>query len=324
MIASLHEHHDPIANIIQSRRYPAIDLEARWRCTNTPQAHTQSDKDVLVSRWTHREKVPVVVSNQGNDKSHCVGINMKCTSLTFTHAGRRLVDGSVAVGAVQVTGPAVSVSAAFEFPADVLHLFVPQPVLKERFEDLFHRQHTGDILLANPDLILDPAVEGLGRALAASQTNDAALGKVFIDSVSLAIVSRLTARHFTAIPKKTDGAAALPGWRLNRVLDYVENHLSENISLADMAQAVGLTRMHFSTQFRRATGCPPHEFLLRRRIDHAQHLLRTSKARVIEIALSCGFRSQAHFSTVFKRFVGQTPSTWRAMVAPVRGGRDAG
>lgn len=76
--------------------------------------------------------------------------------------------------------------------------------------------------------------------------------------------------------------------------------------------------MHFAAQFRRATGVRPHEYLLRRRIEHAQHLLRTSKQSVIDVALSSGFRSQAHFTTVFKRFVGQTPFCWRSSVNEAR------
>jgi AraC-like DNA-binding protein len=69
--------------------------------------------------------------------------------------------------------------------------------------------------------------------------------------------------------------------------------------------------MHFASQFRRATGMRPHEYLLRRRIEHAQQLLLKSRHNVLDVALSCGFRSQAHFTTVFKRLVGETPYCWR-------------
>jgi AraC-like DNA-binding protein len=69
--------------------------------------------------------------------------------------------------------------------------------------------------------------------------------------------------------------------------------------------------MHFASQFRRATGLRPHEYLLRRRIEHAKRLLLESKHNVLDVALRCGFRTQAHFTTVFKRFVGETPYCWR-------------
>jgi len=72
--------------------------------------------------------------------------------------------------------------------------------------------------------------------------------------------------------------------------------------------------MHFAAQFRAATGLRPHEFVLRRRIERAQSLLLQSRLTSLDIALSTGFRSQAHFTTVFKRLVGETPARWRAIV----------
>jgi len=70
--------------------------------------------------------------------------------------------------------------------------------------------------------------------------------------------------------------------------------------------------MHFASQFRVATGLQPHEFLLRRRIRRAEELLQNGTMTIVEIALNVGFQTHAHFSTVFKRFVGHTPRQWRA------------
>jgi AraC-like DNA-binding protein len=73
--------------------------------------------------------------------------------------------------------------------------------------------------------------------------------------------------------------------------------------------------MHFAAQFRVATGLRPHEFVLRRRISRAQERLVTSRLRLVDVALGVGFQTQAHFTTVFKRVVGQTPDRWRRTVA---------
>jgi AraC-like DNA-binding protein len=104
---------------------------------------------------------------------------------------------------------------------------------------------------------------------------------------------------------------ALQKWRLKRVIEYVDLHLSDKIRLADLAALAGLSRMHFASQFRAATGLRPHEFLLRRRVRRAEALLRDSTMTIVEIALTVGFQTQAHFTTVFKRFVGYTPRNWR-------------
>lgn len=103
----------------------------------------------------------------------------------------------------------------------------------------------------------------------------------------------------------------LQKWRLKRVIEYVDTNLSGKVSLLDLAAVAGLSRMHFASQFRVATGLRPHEFLLRRRIRRSEELLRRSPMAIVEIALAVGFQTQAHFTTVFKRFVGCTPREWR-------------
>ncbi|WP_116138325.1 helix-turn-helix domain-containing protein [Trinickia diaoshuihuensis] len=283
-----------------------ISVERVWR---EPEA--AYDADIVLSRWTRNARQPVELVNAGSQRWHCIGINLKCTTVTFAHAGRTLVQGRVTPGAAQVTAPGVACSAVFDAPSDVLHLFASQSVFAECYEDLFGRPHGGDIVIDDPRLVRDPALERLGQALAVSHTQDAALGKVFADSVSLAIVSRIVARHFAVRPSDAGSAAALPAWRMRRTIEYVDAHLGDPIGLEDMAQSAGLTRMHFAAQFRRATGLRPHEYLMRRRIEHAQQLLLETRHGVLDVALSCGFRSQAHFTAVFKRFVGETPHCWR-------------
>ena len=108
----------------------------------------------------------------------------------------------------------------------------------------------------------------------------------------------------------------LQKWRLKRVVDYIDDHLADKISLLDLAAVAGLSRMHFASQFRVATGLRPHEFLLRRRIRRAEELLQNGTMTIVETALSVGFQTQAHFTTVFKRFVGHTPRQWRAASPP--------
>lgn len=104
---------------------------------------------------------------------------------------------------------------------------------------------------------------------------------------------------------------ALQKWRLKRVVDYIDASMSSKITLCDLAAIAGLSRMHFASQFRVATGLRPHEFLLRRRIRRAEELMRKTTMTTMEIALTVGFQTQAHFTTVFKRFSGCTPRHWR-------------
>jgi len=311
MTSSSTSYPEPTVAFARRSQLSRIGVEHQWRCPREDALNAQEPGGILVSRWTRHDVQPFEVANPGSATHHCIAMNLKGTSLQFVHAGRTLVRGRVTAGAVQITAPEVPCSATFEAPGDVLHLFVSQQVLSECFEDTFGRPHGGEIRLDAPGIVCDPALERLAQALAVSQSDDAALGKVFTDGVSLAIVSRVIARHFSLPQRQRREASPLPPWRLSRALEFVEAHLAESIGLEDIANSTGLTRMHFASQFRRATGMRPHEYLLRRRIEHAQQLLRESKHNVFDVALSCGFRSQAHFTTVFKRFVGQTPHCWK-------------
>jgi AraC-like DNA-binding protein len=107
-------------------------------------------------------------------------------------------------------------------------------------------------------------------------------------------------------------ADPLQKWRLKRVLAYVDEHLGEPVSLADMARSAGLSRMYFAARFRAATGLRPHDYILRRRIDRAKQMLVETNEALVDVALDVGFQTQAHFTTVFKKIVGETPGRWRA------------
>lgn len=164
----------------------------------------------------------------------------------------------------------------------------------------------------------DPVVERLSRALEAAEGSHDGFGNLYADAVRLAIVTRLLTLRSDPEPDLNEPAratAALPKWRWKRVVDYIDSHLDETITLADMAAVAGLSRMYFAAQFRAATGIRPHEFLLRRRIDRAKQMLIETEMTLVDVALSVGFQNQAHFTTVFRRFVGETPIAGVAAIA---------
>ena len=129
----------------------------------------------------------------------------------------------------------------------------------------------------------------------------------------IAAVARLVETLKPSQPQMENrlAVAALPKWRLARVLDYIDANIGEPITLANLAAAAGLSRMYFAKQFRMATGIRPHGYVLRKRIERAQQMLAAKSAALVDIALSVGFQTQAHFTTVFKKLVGNTPCQWR-------------
>ena len=294
----------------------AIDTEQRWRCpSRLVDAPSRAHGNVTISRWTRDDVKTVEITPQVDNEYHTIGINLKSPRVTFYHCGRPLHDGCVMPGVTQVTCPGEPVRALFYMPCDVLHVYVTQALLAECYESAFNIAPVGDLVISDPSLIRDPVIERLALALANASDVCGAFSRVYTESVGLAIVSRLLAREFNRVGHpRSVAAVGLPAWLAKRAIDYIDAHLTDAIGLADIAQSTGLSRMHFAAQFRAATGLRPHEFVLRRRIERAQSLLLQSRLTSLDIALSTGFRSQAHFTTVFKRLVGETPARWRAIV----------
>jgi AraC-like DNA-binding protein len=98
---------------------------------------------------------------------------------------------------------------------------------------------------------------------------------------------------------------------LQRVRDYIDEHLTENIELAALADITGLSRCYFARAFKQSVGTPPHYYLMQRRLERAQKLLAESNLSLAQIALASGFSDQSHFSRRFRLFFGMTPRAFR-------------
>ena len=106
----------------------------------------------------------------------------------------------------------------------------------------------------------------------------------------------------------------LPPYKLKRVLDFIDDHLSETVDLSAMAEVAGLSRFYFVSVFKRATGRTPHKHLIYRRVARAQTLIAQNELSVADIGQASGFASPAHFSSSFKRETGLSPSRYRDLV----------
>jgi AraC family transcriptional regulator len=120
-------------------------------------------------------------------------------------------------------------------------------------------------------------------------------------------------RHFSAprrLERGRDGV--LPRGRLRAVEEYIEEHLDGCPTLAQLAAVVRLNPYHFARQFKAATGLPPHQYVILRRVERATQLLQAgTDLSLAEVALHAGFSDQSQFSRHFKRLVGVTPGQFR-------------
>jgi AraC family transcriptional regulator len=218
--------------------------------------------------------------------------------------------------AIEETFASCATTNAVDFNAGYAHSDPP------RCEDVDQRPHTSadtgcierflnDVISKNDN---DPIIRSLSRELEAARQQ---YGQHCAEGLRLAIAVGLwsevgASAKSCEIKSKRRQVRPLQKWRLKRVIEYVDDHLSAKITLSDLAAVAGLSRMHFASQFRKATGFRPHEFVLRRRIGRAEEMLMDTTMSIVHIALTVGFQTQAQLTTVFKRFVGCTPGRCRA------------
>jgi len=283
--------------------------EPAWRALPLGCVMAAPDPRAIPTRWHAVAPGVQEQAAQTADDCHIVKIVLRNMNMRLAVAGRTVQDGVVTPGMFHVTASGAPVRCLFRGPYDVLHLHVPNDLIGECAQDM--PGYPALSLLPEDGLAKDAMVERLGRALLDADEACGAFGSLYTDSIGTAIVARILGLAQRTGACERPKVAGLARWRLRRAIEYVESRLAEPISLGDVAAAAGLTRMHFAAQFRAATGLRPHEYLLRRRIERAQEMLAETAMPVVEVALSVGFQTQSHFTTVFKRFTGQPPHSWR-------------
>jgi AraC family transcriptional regulator len=103
----------------------------------------------------------------------------------------------------------------------------------------------------------------------------------------------------------------MPAHKVRAAIDYIETHLSHDLSIDSIAAAVNMSSFRFARGFKKATGRSPHQFLLDRRIELAKDLLRSTGRKLADIAQTVGFANQSHFAAVFRQRCQMTPKAYR-------------
>lgn len=105
--------------------------------------------------------------------------------------------------------------------------------------------------------------------------------------------------------------SGLAPFQARRLVEHIDAHLAERITLDQLARMAGLSTGHFSRAFKQTFGIPTHAYLIRQRVERAQSVMLSTQLPLSEVALACGLSDQAHFTRMFRRIVGETPNLWR-------------
>lgn len=158
----------------------------------------------------------------------------------------------------------------------------------------------------------DRQLEAIGMMLLAELEQENLGGRLYVESLANVLAVHLIRQYATNKPQPIPiYEGGLPQRQLVQVLEYINEHLSFDIKLADLAAMLDMSQFHFSHLFKQSIGTPPYQYLLQQRVERAKQLLKQSDARVVDIALECGFNSHSHLSKQFREFVGMTPTAYR-------------
>jgi AraC family transcriptional regulator len=195
---------------------------------------------------------------------------------------------------------------------DMLHIFL-EPGLVGRV--------AAEAFGLDPARLTVPPLDGLdlpqlraamGAVDAEPPAGGGAGGRLAAESLANVLAAHLI-RHALAPrpPGRGPDGGALPRGRLRAVVEYVEEHLDAGPSLGQLAAVARLSPYHFARQFKAATGLPPHEYVIARRVERARQFLQVGHLSLAEVAAQAGFSDQSQFSRHFKRLVGVTPGQFR-------------
>ena len=169
----------------------------------------------------------------------------------------------------------------------------------------------GEVELRPSRKFADPRLSAMVTAVHAEVSAGFPNGRLFLDSVEQAMAVTLVNGHAVRHRSVQIYRGGLGSARLRRIKELVHTKMEDDLSLDEMAQSVGLSTAHFARMFRKSTGETPHQYVLRQRLERAQDMLRDPDARVLDVAVACGFKTQQHFAQAFRDLWGTTPTEYR-------------
>jgi AraC family transcriptional regulator len=210
-------------------------------------------------------------------------------------------------GEICLLPPSLQRRATFRTHGDNLFISVETSLLKRLAAE------AGDAVAAEHlqlQTLSDPFVYQITNALAREINLDAPRGRIYTESLVLALLGYLVrARPTTYANVATEGGLSPRNLRLCE--HFIDAHLGEELALENIAEAVNMSAFHFARAFKKSTGQTPHRYVMARRVAIAREIVEHTDRPLSEISAELGFCSASHFSTVFRSVTGRTPSAFR-------------
>jgi AraC family transcriptional regulator len=217
------------------------------------------------------------------------------------------LDKPLPAGSITVVPAGSSVLCSRQGSADSLFIYLEPSIVERVATESFEFDPTRTVVPPFVGLSV-PELRSAMLAVDAELSAGGVGGPLVAESLANILAVHLI-RHTTGarrLPVSADGV--LSRRKLHTVIEYIMENLEGNLTLEQMAAVAHLSPYHFARQFKATTGLPPYQYVIARRVERAQHLLRADdELSIVEVALRVGFSDQSKFSFHFKRIVGVTP-----------------
>jgi AraC family transcriptional regulator len=227
-------------------------------------------------------------------------------------AGNQGLTATLRPGTLTVIPATCDGQWVMEAPLEISHVYLSDQRLKFCAESL---ERAKPVELVGRLGFEDPSTARVLELLS-QEAGSASSPTLFADEALDLLCLQLIRRH-SAFPDNRVKSAAqgLTPKQLRLVTEYMRENLDRDITLAELARLVHLSRFYFCTAFRLATGRRPHEWLTIERVKRARTLLKDRSLRIVDIGLAVGYQTPSAFTAAFRKIVGTTPSTFRRQVS---------
>ena len=181
--------------------------------------------------------------------------------------------------------------------------------VRQIWETEFDR--AGDFELKIAIGVRDPVIDRIGLLGRRELSEGGIGGRLYAESLGAALAVHVLRQYGISARSPVLHKGGLASRPLQRVIEYINEHLQDELSLVELARTAQLSPHHFATVFKASTGISPHRYVIERRIDRARDLLRRDDKTISEIAYAVGFSSQSHLTANFRRMMGMTPRKFR-------------
>jgi AraC family transcriptional regulator len=194
-------------------------------------------------------------------------------------------------------------------PFQSMAVFIELPLLQSALEEI-HGANVAHVRLRNISAFTDTALSSLLERVHEELMRRHA-SPLFLEGIAQAIAIHLARNYTESIKDSPSSSPSLPGFKLQQVKEWMEEHLDEDFNLDRLAAQAGLSKFYFNRLFKSALGVSPSRYLITLRIDKAKRLLRETKRSVVDVGLDVGYAGPSHFAQLFRKETGLSPSDYR-------------